>query len=1054
MLRKLLTIATVCLISAGVSFAQSGSLSGTVTDANSGETLVGANVFISQISKGASTDANGQFEITDIPQGTYEVRISYIGYSEQSQSVDVASGDNTLDVSLESGVALDEVVVTALGVQREKRSLGYSVQEVQGDELSQTKETNFVTSLSGKVAGANISNSNSLGGSSRIVLRGASSITGDNQPLFVIDGVPLDNSNFTSSGQTSGGGGFDFGNAASVIDPNNIQSVSVLKSASATALYGSRGANGVIQITTKDGSASKGIGVSINSGVQFKQVYGLPNYQNEFGGGANAPFQQVDGQLFADYATDESWGPRLDGRPVRQWYSFDNVNELEGQETPWVSNPNNVKDFFNTGVTYNNNVSISHGGDDYSYQLSLTRLDQDDVFPNGSLDRKQVGFNGQAGLATDLNVAISANYVYEDVTGRPGTGYSGVNVFQQFSQFGQRQVGLGSGSFMSDFTRPDGTQRGWNWKGIDGARNGVFNFSNNPYWVRNKNYEEDDTQRLFGNVELTYNLSDNYNIKGSVRSDFYTSRRGTRFSIDSQEVPQFEEGIREVQETSARLTFNFNQSLSESITLDGLIGTNVRYNNYSRNQGTTQGGLSVPNVFTVENSISRPLIDDYSQEKQVRSVLASANLGYNDMLYLDVSARNDWSSSLPEDENSYLYYGATGSLIFTELAGIQSSNAFSFGKLFASYSKVGNDTDPYRLATTFPITLPFGSSPQLSVSNRLNNSNLKPEQSYEWEVGTQLEFFNNRGGLEVAYYNRRTEDQIIPVQVSRASGYNEQIINAGEVTNRGLEVELSATPLQLNNGLRWTISANWAKNVSKVEKLVDGLDNLTLGNAPFGVAINARVGEAYGTLVGTDFQYDDNGNKIVNSNGTYAVDNSQQVLGSYVPDWSSGVSTSVFFKGFSASVSLDGQKGGDIYSITNMFGNYSGILEASAQGDIREAGLIAEGVQEDGSTNTVRADAENFFKSLFGVKAAHIYDASYIKLREVRLAYSVPVSLFENTPLRGATISLVGRNLATLFKNTPNFDPTNVVSTSNVQGIEAGQIPPQRSYGFNIQLDL
>lgn len=498
-IRSVLMFGIVFLLCTGTALAQNtGTIEGQLTDQKSGEPLISANIFIQSINKGAATDADGNFTLNNIPYGMYDLRISYIGYKTETIRVTVDQETVTVNEALAQDIAtLDDVVVTALGVERQARSLGYSVQEVEGEELNTTQETNFVSTLTGKVAGANISNSNALGGSSRIVLRGAKSVTGNNEPLFVVDGVPLDNSNFSDAGQATGGGGYDYGNAASVINPNDVKSVSVLKGPSAAALYGARAANGVIQITTKNGSANQGrIGVTLNSGTTMRQVYGLPDYQNQYGGGANAPFSvNNQGQFVADFATDESWGPRLDGRMVRQWYSFDNVNGLLDQTTPWVANPGNVEDFFDTGVSFNNNLSLANGGDNYSYRLSLSNITESGIYPESELDRNQVGFNGSLQLTEKLNTSVSVNYSNSEATGRPGTGYDNQNVFLQFNHFGQRQLDLSEGNRLQDIFRPDGSQRAWNW---NDPVAGSIRFTDNPYWVRRQNFQNDDTQRLYG----------------------------------------------------------------------------------------------------------------------------------------------------------------------------------------------------------------------------------------------------------------------------------------------------------------------------------------------------------------------------------------------------------------------------------------------------------------------------------------------------------------------------------------------------------------------------
>jgi TonB-linked SusC/RagA family outer membrane protein len=1028
---------------------QQETITGTVTDARTGVTMLGVNILVKGTSTGTATDPDGQYEVTvESLQDT--LVFSSIGF--QSQEVPI-NGRSSVDIAMQTQVISgEELVVTALGIERRERSLGYSTQQVKAEELVQSKETNFVTSLTGKVAGANITSANSMGGSSRIVIRGAKSITGNNQPLFVIDGVPLDNSNFTNETQATGSGGYDFGNAASMINPNNIKSVTILKGANAAALYGSRARNGVIQITTKDGSGGQGIGVSINSSVQFSEVYALPEYQNKYGGGPNAPFIQEDGQLFVQMGNDESWGPRLDGRMVRQWYSFDDVNGLNGQATPWVAHPGNVKDFFNTGVSFNNDVSLSKGGEDYSYRLSFSRLDKNGVYPESQLERNQIGFNGRADFSENLTGAISVNYSYEDVTGRPGTGYDNENVFLQFNQFGQRQVDLGPNSYMADYARPDGSQRAWNWNGIAGANSGDIRFTDNPYWVRNKNYEKDDTQRIYGNANITYDFTDYLNVKGAIVTDYYTTRRGQRVAINSQTPSSYQENIYEVEETNGKLIFNLNRDLNDDLNLTVLAGGNIRYNDLNQNNGETTGSLISRGIYTLENSRGRPAITDYYQQKQVYSLFANATLGYQETLYLASSLRNDWSSTLPADNNSYLYPSITGSFIFTELDGLNNSDILSFGKLRLGYAQTGSDTDPYRLASTLPLGSPFGNVPIVSLPTTLNNSNLKPEITSSYEVGANLEFFSNRASLDITYYNSKTKDQIIPIDVSSASGYENQVINAGEISNRGLEAAISVTPVQMANSLSWDISANWAKNINKVEELAPGVSAISIGNVR-SITISAREGQPYGQIIGSgDFVYDENGNKVVGSNGLYLINNEPQVLGNYVPDWTAGVSSTISYKGFTASIALDGQKGGDIWSQSAGSGLGTGIFKATAENDIRQIGVIADGVQQDGSSNTVQTTAEQFFSGL--PTAAFVYDASYIKLRELRLAYNLPNTLFKNVSIQGLTVSVIGRNLATLFKNSAHIDPVSALSAGNVQGVELGQIPPQRTFGFNVSIDL
>ncbi len=1056
MIRKLLLAAAWMLLAlpAGQAFAQTGTVTGMVTDSTTGEPLPGVNVVIEGTQIGTATGADGNFTISNAPAGEQALLASFVGYAQQTVPVTIPEGGTVeQDIVLSPDVVgLEDVVVTALGIEREERSLGYSVDEVEGEDLARVPSTNFVSSLAGRVSGAQISTSSQLGGSTRIVLRGATSILGNNEPLFVVDGIPLDNSNYTSASQANGGGGYDYGNAASMINPDNIESVSVLKGPSAAALYGSRAANGVILITTKDGAGVEGVGVTINTGVQSKVIYNLPEYQNLYGGGAPAPFSMNDeGQLVADFGTDQSWGPRLDGREVRQWYSYDEVNGLEGQVTPWVAHPNNIEDYFQTGVAFNTNVAFAQGAEDYNYRLSLANRSEGGVFPNSDLGRSHITFNGSLDLTERLATSVTANYVDENGEALPGNGYTNAtSPWLQFNQFGQRQIDLGEDSYMRDYQRPNGVQRGWNW--IGDPENGDLIYANNPYWIPFENFNTYDTNRLYGNFSISYAFLENLTLTGSTRTDFYTNRREERIAVGSVEQSSYSEDVREFQETNASLELLYEGQLTDDFSLTTLAGTNYRYNTFNLNAGATLGGLSSPGLYTVENSISRPAVDDYFEEYAIYSIYGSATVGYQDLVYLDGTLRNDWSSTLPEGENSFLYPSLNASFVFSGLPALQGSDVLSFGKLRLGWSQVGKDTGPYRLAFNYPLGFPYGTTPLQSLPSSLNNADLKPEITTGWEVGTQLQFFNNRVGLDATYYGKETRDQILAVEVSRASGFGSTVVNAGTLQNRGVELAVNLTPV-LTESLQWDLSVNWAKNVNEVVSLPEGLNSITLGGPPFGPDIQARVGEPYGTFYGTGFVYDDAGNKVVGEGGTY-LSSGQKVLGSYLPDWTGGVTTNFSYEGFTASAVFDGQKGGEIWSLSNAFGLYSGIFAESAENNIRQVGMIPEGVTAEGEEWTGRVDPQVFLSSLFGLQEPYLYDATYIRLREVSLAYTLPAQWFGNLPVQGLTVSAVGRNLTTLLKYTPNFDPATALSASNVQGIEVGQMPPIRSYGVSLRVTL
>ena len=1084
MLKKSLPLALLALFAlapfTGDVLAQdTGTIAGTVVDSTTTETLPGVNVVIEELGQGAATDANGNFRITDLPPDSYTLNASYVGYQQKSIPVEVEAGETT-NVQIElarSQVQLQDVVVTALGIEREEESVGYAIQQVEGQDLDQAGESNFISSLAGRVAGAQINTSNVMGGSSRITLRGPGSLSGSGQPLIVVDGVPIDNSNFNELGQNTGSGGYDYGNAASMVNPADIKSVSVLKGASAAALYGSRAADGVIEITTKSGAETTGIGVTVQTGVSISDLYGFPDYQNQYGGGASPNFfQNEDGQLVADYGTDQSWGPRLDGRQVREWFSYDDVNGFQGQTTPWDAHPGNVEDFYNTGASWNTNVAFSQGGEDFNYRISLKNRMQRGNSIESDFEQRNISFNGSLDLTDKLTASASANYIDEEARGRPGSGYTNANgPWLQFNHFGQRQIDLSDGAPMRDIVRPDGTQRSWNWAnsglGSDNAPEaGSIIYANNPFWIRERNYQNDDSDRLYGKVEVSYDLLENLTVTANARTDYYTARQEERIAIGSVEQSEYEEDIREVQESHIGGTVDYTGQLTEDISVDALGGVDYRYSTLSRNLGLTQGGLSTQGVFTLENSVSRPQIDDYFQEQALVGLYGQATFGYKNLAYVGGTLRNDWSSTLPADNNSYLYPSVNGSFVFTNLAALSESDVLSYGKIRLNWSRVGRDTDPYRLSFTYPIQSSFRGTIGQALPTALPNFNLEPEIKSEWEIGTQLQFLNNRFGLDVTYYSAEIDNQIIEVEGSRASGYQSRVLNAGTISNKGLELSLNATAVQTES-FSWDWTVNWSRNVEEVVSLAEGVSrvplNTTASAPPFGPSLVASEGGEFGVFFGPGFQRTDEGDKIVSESGFYQSTGAQE-LGSYLPDWQGGVSTTLSYEGFTASVLVDGQKGGNIWSLSNLFGLYSGMFSASAANNIRQLGGRPDAVLEDGTpyygvggtaenptSAAGAASAKNVFQTLFGNHEAHLYDASFIKLREVTLSYSLPQRWFSGTRVQNMTASVYGRNLATLLKYTPNFDPTAVVrGSSNLQGIEAGQMPPRRTIGFRLRFNF
>lgn len=1029
-------------------WSQGQTVSGTVTGQDAAP-IPGVNVVVKGSTTGTVTDIDGKYSL-DVPaDGT--LVFTFIGLASQEVPV---NGRTTVSVTMAQDVQqLNEVVVTALGIERESRKLGYSIQEVQGEDLTRVRETNVVNSLQGRIAGVQVQgNQGALGGSSRILIRGARSVANENQPLFVVDGIPLDNSNFNSTDVQRGAGGYDYGNSAQDINPEDIESVSVLKGPSAAALYGNRAANGVIIITTKKGRARKGIGIDITTDWQFQDLLVLPNYQNTYGGGAGPFRQNAEGQDIVTFRIDESWGPRLDGRPVRQWYSyFPEIPEYFGQQTPWVAHPDNVRDFYNTGLQNTNSIALSGGNEKATFRAAYTNMNARGIMPNSELQRNTINLSGSLNLSERLNASFGVNYVNTAAQGRPEQGYSDVIV--QFNHFGQRQLDMDK--LDRYWITPTGAQRTWNRRS---EADPFPQYADNPYWIRRKNYQNDERQRVYGNVALTYNFTEWLFLTGRVLNDYYVDRREERIANGSISQSLYSETLREVQETNADLILTFDKEISDAFSLTAFVGANTRKNEYRLNFGETVGGLSVPDFFNLQNSTERPSIVDNTSERKINSVFGSVTLGFGELLFLDATVRNDWTSTLNRENASFFYPSVSASFVFTELPLLQDNELMSFGKLRASFASVGNDTEPYRTTLTYEPQLNFGPNPRYRVPLTRNNPDLLSEETDSWEVGLETRFLNDRLRADFTYYDAVSTNQIFQVPVSGSSGFTSRIINAGEVTNNGIEIAISGSPIATED-FTWDLGVNWARNRNKLVSLAPGIENYRIATGPFAATIDARVGYPLGVITGYDYVYDDNGNKVVDETGVYAFSESLVPLGTVLAKWTGGLSSSFNYKGVNMSVLFSAQYGGSLYSLTSLFGKYSGMMEETAAGNIRQQWMIADGVMEDENGNYVPNETEirpvDFFASMFGHGRAFVYDASFVKLREVSLGYAIPSRLAEKTPFTKISFNLIGRNLALLYSKVPHVDPEAATAGSgNIQGYEGGALPSLRSFGFSVNLGL
>lgn len=1085
MKRSILLLVYLVFLGVQVANAQNRTITGLVTSSEDGLALQGVSVSLKGTTQGTITDADGHYSI-QVESNDQVMVFSFIGMAPR----EIVAGTSTvLDVVLDPGdIILDEVVVTALGLSREKKALGYSVQEVSGTELSESRDANIVNSLSGKVAGVSVTGAQgNMGGSSRILIRGASSVNGNNQPLFVVDGIPFDNSGFNTRDTERGGGGYDYGNMAQDINPDDIENISVLKGPTAAAIYGSRAANGVILITTKKGSRKKGIGVSINSGITFEQVALLPKYQNTYGGGGENVFggsewhttEIIDGTEYnvVDFGVDESWGPKYDGQMALHWDSFDawdTQNYMVPRE--WKAPDADVIDFFETGTTFTNNVALDGGNESARFRLSYTNMNLKGYMPNSSLKRNTVSFNGSSKLGQKLEAFAAISYINNQALGRASTGYGGNNIMQKFNQWGQRQLDM---KRLSNYQNPDGSMRTWNRTSWDDSTPA---FADNPYWTRYKNYQEDQRDRYFGNIGIKWNITDWLAFQAKVNQDQYQFTQMERIAIGSQALSQYEEIHRSNMERNSEALFLINKDLTEELSLSATLGGNRMYYEYSRNNAITKGGLNIPDYYSVTNSVAPAATDNFSKYKAINSLLGSATLGYQNLVYLDLTLRNDWSSTLPAEANSYLYYSLSSSFVFTELAAFNNMQWFTFGKIRAGWAKVGNDTDPYKLDPYYvqPLDVDlypyhyWGYNALYSLPNELNNPQLRPETTASLEFGADLKFLNNRLGIDFTYYDMSTTDQIVNLRVPSGTGYKYKLTNAGEITNKGIELMLTGSPIRTSNGFEWDIVVNWARNRNEVVSLAPGVDNYQLAVGPFNVTVNATVGETYGALMGTDFVYDQEGNKVVDEYGEY-ISSGVKVIGHVLPDWTAGITNRFSFKGIDVSFLIDIREGGQYHSTTYMWGMCTGILEGTAiptsnGNTIREDGLVLDAMtaaydangnvifNEDGSAlvsgkNDVNIPGYYYAVDHYSGPAAQcVFDASYIKLRDLRIGYTLPGRIAG--PFESIRIAAFGKNLAMWGTDpgNPHVDPENTTSSGNIQGMEGGALPSLRQFGVNLSV--
>jgi len=1017
----------------------------------------GATILEKSTQKKTQTNESGEFSL-ESANSTAQILIRFLGY--QDQTINITSSESVTIRLVPSSDVLDEVVVTALGISREKKALGYAVQEVKSAEL-QTRPTNAMAALSGKVAGLQIiSSGGNMGGSTRTLLRGINSIAGSNQPLYVVDGTPIDNSDLNSSSTINGSAGKDVGNMIQDLNPDDIENISVLKGPSAAALYGSRASNGVILITTKRAGKGEQVNIDLNTGLEFENIVRLPKRQHLYGQGYSQSFQTVniDGKDYkiVDYAADESWGPKLDGTPVLQWYNLNPEDEADYlNPSPWLYPEHDVQYFFNTGLANTNNVAISGNSGNTNYRFSYTNKNVKGTVPNATLGRNTLNFSGGTKLGR-LTVNTNINYIHNNSLGKPWAGASNRNIMLEAFQWGAVQVDY---KRLEDYKRPDGTPLAWNrtgWQNTPAAE--ATRFIDNPFWSAYESYLEEKRDRFYGNVGVQYEVNDWLQVGAKVHGDIYQFSTQDRIAVYSRSTSQYEENSNKLNEYNYEFLATAKKNW-DKISLVANVGANLRNQSRKVDYGITQGGLIIPNYYNLKNA-SNLKVENFTYNRRIASLYGSASLGYNDILFLDATVRNDWSSTLPTHANSFIYPSFTGSFVFSQLPAIQNLDWLSFAKVRLGWAQVGNDTDPYQLYKAYEVEQSFDSKPSSKLPATLNNSELKPEITSSWEAGVNLQFFKNRLGLDVTYYNNTSRNQILPIPVSSAFGYEAKVLNAGKVENKGLEIILNGSPVK-NENFEWNSSLNYSRNKNKVLKLDELVNTLTLSSSLINLV--AREGQPYGQLLGYDFVYAE-GKRVVKEDGTYLRTSQLVPLGSVLPDYLFGFQNSFRYKDFSFGFLIDGRVGGSFYSQTYNVGMYSGILERTAENNVREDGLILDGVKADVvfnadgtySTSNVRANDTRITAQQWGRNESSgpttfsIFDGTFVKLREVTLGYTVPLK--DPKVIKGVRLSAYARNVWNIYTKSKYIDPEFANSSGNVQGIEGGNIPTPLTYGFNVNL--
>ena len=1065
-------------------FAQNRTVTRTVTAIDDGLPIPGVTVKIKGTNVGVPTDVNGKYSISAPASAVLEY--SFIGYGTQDATV---GGRYVINISLEvSSGLLSEVVVTgALGLTRTRNQQAYAAQQIAGDETSKTRNSNFLSSLSGKVAGLEVRQDNALGGSTNIVLRGNKSIVNNNQALIVVDGVPFDNSTLSVSTQATGRGGYDYGSPAADVNPDDIESVTVLKGPGGSALYGSRGANGVILITTK--KAKRGLGITINSSVSTGAIdkSTFPTYQTQYGGGYGPSYgdtnpatgnpdywwyRTVNGvanQRVVPLDADGSLGAKFDPNLlVYQSDAFDPFSPNFGKATPWIAHAN-AATFFVKPISTNNSIFITNGTETGNFKLGYTRNNENGIMPNSNVLKNTVDFSGSYNIAKNLTASAAINFTRIDGRGRYGSGYQSDNILNSFRQWMQTNV---------DYQQQKDRYFG------SGGRNATWNYTSetsskaifwdNPYFIRYQNYETDSRNRYFGNVSLSYKILPWLTLLGRTTVDNYSQLEEERRQVGTTGISGYVRRNINYNEANHDFLLSADKNIIDDLNFKGLLGANIRKQNTQQIAAATNGGLVVPGIYALTNSVSAVLAPSESYiRREVDGIFAGATFTWRNMIVLDGTIRRDVASTLPIANNEYYYPSINAGFTFSEL--LKKETWLSYGKVRLGYAQVGNDAPQYSVFDTYAFNSSlFGANTQASVATTKNNLFLKPEQNKSIEGGLEMQFFNSRLGFDVTYYQSKLVDQIIPVTVSTATGFNSFILNAGTVQNKGLEVTLTGVPIKTSD-FSWNVGVNYTRNRNVVIELFkdpSGLSakNLQIASFQGGVSVNATLNQPMGQIRGKDFIYT-NGERTVGTDGYYLqTSTTNNNIGNINPNYLMGINNSFQYKNWNLSFLIDIRNGGNVFSLDTYYGMDTGLYPETAGLNDKEiptrdpvasgGGVKFPGVNAQGQPNTVYADnTGNSYDGAFGYsfnpQRAFVYDASYIKLREAVLKYSIPekiVTSLAKGAIKGIDLGVGGRNLWIIKKYVPYSDPEETLNAGNAQGYQSGAFPTTRTYTFNVKL--